>query len=213
MVIFLNQAIQVKEVFLRKINKTIFFLLFILLFNVSTNILAINNQKFLQEVVVKHLESIEEFSSQFLQTNGTTIEEGNLYLKNKRIKIHYLSPSEIQIIIAQNKAMYFNKDLQELQYFNPNKSLASYFYNVFYNTAFLNEAIFEEKNNYIVVSKNLIVDEEKIILKIFIEQNPIVVRKIRIEKFDSVIVFSILNHNFNPELTDKFFSMINPTIR
>ena len=71
--------------------------------------------------------------------------------------------------------MYFNKDLQELQYFNPNKSLASYFYNVFYNTDFLNEAIFEEKNNYIVVSKNLIVDEEKIILKIFIEQNPIVI--------------------------------------
>ena len=213
MVIFLNQATQAKEMFLRKINKTIFFFIIIVSFSVSTNILAINNQKFLKELVVKHLESIEEFSSQFLQTNGITIEEGNLYLKNKRIKIHYHTPSEIQIIIAQNKAMYFNKDLQEVEYFNPNKSLASYFYNVFYNTAFLNEAIFEEKNNYIVVYKNLIVDEQKIILKIFIEQNPTVVRKIRIEKFDSVITFSILNHNFNPELTDKFFSMINPTIR
>ena len=213
MVIFLNQATQAKEVFLRKINKTIFFLFFILSLKVSTNILAIDNQKFLQEVVIKHLESIEEFSSQFLQTSGTTIEEGNLYLKDKRIKIHYRSPSEIQIIIAQNKAMYFNKDLQEVQYFNPNKSLASYFYNVFYNTTFLNEATYEEKNNYIVVSKNIIIDEEKIILKIFIEQNPTVVRKIRIENVDSVIIFSILNHNYNPELTDKFFSMINPTIK
>ena len=153
MVIFLNQVTQAKEVFLKKINKTIFFLFFILSFNASTNILAINNQKYLQEIVIKHIKSIEEFSSQFLQTNGKTIEEGDLYLKNKRIKIHYRSPSEIQIIIAQNKAMYFNKDLQEVEYFNPNKSLASYFYNIFYNTAFLNEAIFEEKKNHIIVSK------------------------------------------------------------
>ena len=182
-------------------------------FNLSTNILAINNQKYLQEIVIKHIKSIEEFSSQFLQTNGKTIEEGDLYLKNKRIKIHYHSPSEIQIIIAQNKAMYYNKDLQELQYFNPNKSLASYFYNIFYNTTFFNEAIFEEKNNYIVVSKNLTVDEEKIKLKIFIEQNPIVIRKLRIEKSDSVIIFNILNHNFNPGLTNKIVSMINPSVK
>ena len=213
MAISLNQATQEKEVFLRKVNRTIFFFTFILTFIVSLNIWAMDTKKILQEIVIKHLESIDEFSSQFLQTNGETIEEGNLYLKNKRIKIHYHSPSEIQIIIAQNKAMYYNKDLQELQYFNPNKSLASYFYNVFYNTTFFNEAIFEEKNNYIVVSKNLTVDEEKIKLKIFIEQNPIVIRKLRIEKTDSVIIFNILNHNFNPELTNKNVSMINPTIK
>ena len=109
--------------------------------------------------------------------------------------------------------MYYNNDLQELQYFNPNKSLASYFYNIFYNTTFFNEAIFEEKNNYILVSKNLTVDEEKIKLKIFIEQNPIVIRKLSIEKSDSVIIFNILNHNFNPELTNKYVSMINPTVK
>ena len=213
MAIFLNQITQAKEVFLKKINRTIFFYIFILTFIVSLNIWGINTKKSLQEIVIKHLESIDEFSSQFLQTNGETIEEGNLYLKNKRIKIHYHSPSEIQIIIAQNKAMYYNKDLQELQYFNPNKSLASYFYNIFYNTTFFNEAIFEEKNNYIIVSKNFTVDEEKIKLKIFIEQNPIVIRKLRIEKSDSVIIFNILNHNFNPELTNKNVSMINPTVK
>lgn len=213
MAISLNQATQAKEVFLRKINRTIFFFTFILTLIVSLNILAINTKKSLKEIVIQHLESIDEFSSQFLQTNGETIEEGNLYLKNKRIKIHYHSPSEIQIIIAQNKAMYYNKDLQELQYFNPNKSLASYFYNIFYNTTFFNEAIFEEKNNYIIVSKNLTVDEEKIKLKIFIEQNPIVIRKLRIEKSDSVIIFNILNHNFNPELTNKNVSMVNPTVK
>ena len=213
MVIFLNQATQVKEVFLRKINKIIFSLIFILVLSVSLKALAINTKENLQEIVIKHLDTIKEFSSQFLQTDGQTIEKGNLYLKNKRIKIHYYSPSEIEIIIAQNKAMYYNKDLGELEYFNPNKSLASYFYNIFYNTTFFNEAIFEEKNNHIVISKNLNIDEEVIILKIFIEQNPVVIRKLKIEKSNSVITFSILNHNFNPALSDKKFSMVNPTIK
>ena len=213
MVMFPNQATQAKEMYLRKINNTIFLFIFILSSIISSNIWATNTQQFLQQIVINHIESIEEFSSRFLQTNGETIEEGNLYLKNKRIKIHYHTPSEIRIIIAQNKAMYFNEDLQELQYFNPNKSLASYFYNIFYNTTFFRDAIFEKKNNHIIVSKNLTFDEEKINLKIFIEQNPMVVRKLRIEKFDSVIIFSIINHNFNPNLTDKFFSMINPIIR
>ena len=214
MVIFLNKVTQEKEVFLKKINKTIFFSFFLLTFFVASNGWSINTKKTLQELVIKHVESIEEFSSQFLQTNGETIEEGNLYLgqykKHKRMKIHYYSPSEIEIIIAQNKAMYFNKDLQELQYFNPKKSLASYFYNIFHSKTFFNEAIFKEKNNYIIVAKNLTVDEEKIILKIFIEKNPMVIRKLKIEKNDSVISFSIINHNFNPELNKKFFSMISP---
>ena len=213
MVIFLNQVTQGKEVSLKKTSKIILYLIFIIVVNFGSNVWAFNTKKHLQEVVINHLETIKEFSSQFLQTNGETIEEGNLYLKNKRIKIHYQSPSEIIIIIAKNKAMYFNKDLQELEYFNPNKSLASYFYNIFYNTTFLNEANFEEKNNYIVISKNLIVDQEKIIIKIFIEQHPMIVRKLRIEKSDSVITFSILNHNFNPDLTDKDFSMINPIVK
>ena len=199
--------------FLKNTNRTIFFVIYILTFIVSLNVCAISTKKNLQEIVINHLESIEEFSSQFLQTNGETIEEGNLYLKNKRIKIHYYSPSEIQIIIAKNKAMYFNKDLQELQYFNPKKSLASFFYNIFFSKIFFNEAIFKEKNNYIVVTKNIIVDEEKINLKIFMEQNPMIVRKLRIEKDDSVIIFSIMNHNFNPDLSNKFFSMIDPTIK
>lgn len=211
MVIFRNQITQVKEVFLKNINNIIFFIIYILTFAVSLNVDAINKKKSLQEIVINHLESIEEFSSQFLQTNGETIEEGNLYLKNKRIKIHYYSPSEIQIIIAQNKAMYFNKDLQELQYFNPKKSLAIFFYDIFYNKIFFNDAIFEEKNNYIIVTKNVIVDEEKINLKIFVEQNPLIVRKLGIEKEDTEIMFSIMNHNFNPNLSNKFFSMIDPT--
>lgn len=213
MVIFLNQATQGKEVFLKKISKIILYLIFIIVFISGSSVWAINTKKNLQEVVINHLETIKEFSSQFLQTNGETIEEGNLYLKNQRIKIHYHSPSEIIIIIAKKKAMYFNKDLQELEYFNPNKSLVSYFYNIFYNTTFLNEANFEEKDNYIVISKNLIVDEEKIVIKIFLEQHPIIIRKLRIEKSDSVITFSILNHNFNPDLIDKDFSMINPLVR
>ena len=64
--------------FLKNINRVLFFIIYILTFVVSLNVCAINTKKNIQEIVINHLESIEEFSSQFLQTNGETIEEGNL---------------------------------------------------------------------------------------------------------------------------------------
>ena len=36
-------------------------------------------------------------------------------------------------IIDKNKAMYFNEDLQEIEYFNPKNSIADYFYQIFNN--------------------------------------------------------------------------------
>ena len=76
---------------------------------------------------------IKEFSSRFIQSNGNTIEEGNLYLKNNRLKIQYTDPTNIIIIIAKNKAMYYNQDLEEVQYFDPQNSAAGIFIKKFEN--------------------------------------------------------------------------------
>ena len=43
--------------------------------------------------------------------------------------------------------------------------------------------------------------------------NPEIVRNIKIISEESVWEYSILNHNFNPELEDDFFSMVNPKVK
>ena len=105
MVSFRNQATQEKEVSLKKINNFIiscFFLIFIF-FAFSVNTLEIEN---INKKITSYLNNIKEFSSGFIQSNGNTIEEGKLYLKNNRLKIKYTSPTNIIIIINNSQAFY-----------------------------------------------------------------------------------------------------------
>ena len=86
MVIFLNQATQAKEMFLRKINRTIFFFIFILTFIVSLNIWGINTKKSLQEIVIKGIESLNmwmqcEFDSKNSTYLNKLIKEENVELR------------------------------------------------------------------------------------------------------------------------------------
>ena len=55
----------------------------------------------INKTITSYLHGIKEFSSGFIQSNGNTIEEGKLYLKNNRLKIQYTDPSNITIIIEK----------------------------------------------------------------------------------------------------------------
>ena len=59
--------------------------------------------------------------------------------KVKRIKIQYNKPSNIIFILKNDKAMYFNVDLQEVEYFNTKNSIADIFFDVFYDEEFFRE--------------------------------------------------------------------------
>ena len=43
--------------------------------------------------------------------------------------------------------MYFNVDLQEVEYFNPKNTIADMFFDFFYSKTFLNEGEFISNNN------------------------------------------------------------------
>ena len=124
MVIFQNQATQEKEVSLKKVNNFILGCVYLIYIFFSFSVNALENEN-INKKITNYLNNIKEFSSGFIQSNGQTIEEGELYLKNNRLKIQYTNPSNIIIIVAENKAMYFNQDLEEVQYFNPHKSIAN----------------------------------------------------------------------------------------
>ena len=79
------------------------------------------------------MQNIKSFSANFIQSDGQSIEEGMVYIGKDRIRIDYFNPSKITIVMAQNKAMYVNHELREVQYFNPQDSAAGVFINIFKN--------------------------------------------------------------------------------
>ena len=87
--------------------------------------------------VKNYFSGIEEFSSSFIQIQNNEISEGKLFVKNKRIRIEYNYPSNIIFVLKKNKAMYYNKDLEEVQYFNPKETAGNLLLNIFYEEDFL----------------------------------------------------------------------------
>jgi outer membrane lipoprotein-sorting protein len=172
------------------------------------NTLEININK----IITGYLNGIKEFSSGFVQSNGNTIEEGKLYLKNNRLKIKYTDPSNIIIIIAENKAMYFNQDLEEVQYFNPRNSIANIFFQIFFDKYFFNDANFHEKEKSLLIYKTIVFENQEYGVSIIFEKSPLIIRKIKIENEGNITTYSILDPNFNPSLDDGLFSLVNPLI-
>jgi len=212
MVLFQNQVMRGKEVFLKKINK-IFIILFcgyMINLHILTEVVASENN--LKKNIINYFKNIDEFSSLFFQSSAKGIEEGELFLKNKRIRIQYLLPSNILIIVAEKKAMYFNQDLEEVEYFNPQKTIANVFFKFFYDQSFFDNSVFKEKENSIIIEKNIKFDNDEIFMKIYFEKSPLILRKLEIKNIDGITSYSIVNPNFNPILNKKLFSLANPTL-
>lgn len=211
MVISQSQVTQEKEMFLKKINK-IFLLIFFLIFALKINYVYSLENKQLRPLVFNYLNNINEFESNFLQSEEGYIEEGLLYIKKDRVRIQYNEPSSIRIIISKNKGMYFNEGLEELQYFNPKKNIASTLFKFFYDKDFLIDAKFNYEKNFITVEKKILIDEEIKKIKIFFESSPILLKKIEVRGSGDLMILAIINPNFNPIIDDSFFSMADPRI-
>ena len=211
MVSFRSQATQEKEVSLKKINNFFISYIFIIFIVFSFSVKTLGNEN-INKKITNYLHSIKEFSSGFIQSNGKTIEEGKLYLKNNRLKINYISPSNIIIIITEKKGMYFNQDLEEVQYFNPRKSIAKIFFQIFFDEYFFNDANFHEKEKSLFINKTIIFESQEYNVTIIFEKSPLIIRKIQIQNAGNITTYSILDPNFNPILDDGFFSLVNPLI-
>ena len=197
--------------FLKQVSRSslIFFFLLGVLF--CDQILAKDLTK-TREILNDYIEKSNEFSAKFIQASNESLSNGFLYLDKKRIKIKYMQPSKITIILTQSKAMYFNQDLDEVEYFNPTKTIGNVFYKIFYDNNFFEETNLMIKKNSITAIKDIRIDEEDVVLNIFFEQNPLILRKVEIKKNNENIIFSISSINHNPNFDKNFFSMVDPRI-
>ena len=101
--------------------------------------LASNENNTLKDALT-YLENFNEFTSSFLQIQKNDVSEGLIFIKGDRLRIEYTSPSHIIFILKKNKGMYFNKELQEVQYFNPKNTIGKFLIDLFTNNNFLSNS-------------------------------------------------------------------------
>ena len=157
--------------------------------------------------------SLIEFSASFIQENEGELQEGYFYKNDKRIRIDYNQPTKITIILDKNKAMFFNRDLEEIEYFDPKKTIAKIIFEIFNNN--LVENFNKHKIDKNIGKFYINVKHEKInyLAEIVFELNPLELRMINIVSKEENISFGLRDHNFNYVFKKNFFSMANPLLK
>mgnify|MGYP001383559893 CR=1 FL=1 len=163
--------------------------------------------------ILDYLSSMEDFSASFVQNDGESLSEGMVYIGKQRVRAEYLYPIKILIILDSEKAMYYNYELEEDEFFNPKNTTAWFFYDIFRNPYFFEDSEIVIKNNQIVVDKSGFNSEEiKYLIKVYFENNPMILRKVEVFINDGFLQISIFDHNYNENFDKNFFKLINPNL-
>ena len=198
---------RVKDMFLKNDNYLFNFLI-IVFFLISFKGYSETDNK---TEVLNHLNSLKYFSASFLQNDGENLSEGRVYVGKKRVRAEYFLPTKILLILDEDKAMYYDYELEEDEFFNPKNTNAWFFYDIFRNPNFFEDAIVEIKKNELSLKKSGVDDEEKnFVISVYFEKKPLILRGIDIVINEDILKLSIYNHNYYEEFDEDFFKLINP---
>ena len=163
--------------------------------------------------ILDYLNSLQYFSASFIQNDNVTLSEGRVYIGEKRVRAEYLSPSKILIILDEDKAMYYNYELEEDEFFNPKNTNAWFFYDIFRNPYFFEDSKIATKDKEIILKKTGF-DKEgvKYLINVYFENSPVILRKIEVLIYDELLQISIFDHNYNEDFDKSFFKLINPKL-
>ena len=163
--------------------------------------------------ILNYLNSLQNFSASFIQNDNETLSEGKVYIGEKRVRAEYLSPSKILIVLDEDKAMYYNYELEEDEFFNPKNTNAWFFYDIFRNPYFFEDSKIVVKDNEIMLEKSGL-DSEKTeyLINVYFENNPVILRKIEVFINGEFLQISIFDHNYNENFDESFFKLINPKL-
>ena len=180
---------------------------FILTFFLTKNVIS-SEKNHLK--ISNYLYEIKNFTVSFIQDDGGSLSEGKIFIGENRLRVEYQTPSKILIILDKDKAMYYNFELDEDEFFDPQNTSAWFFFDIFKNRDFLNDAILQSKNKNILIQKKGELNGDIYNLEIDFENNPLVLRKIRLDTADTYLKLSFFDHVYNQEFSDDFFKLINP---
>ena len=200
---FQKQIMQAKDKFLKKqINLLLVkILFFIILFSKNT----IGEQ--IDSKVENYIKNLNNFSSKFIQSNGTSLDEGSIYIKDAKIRLDYFYPDRT-LIISKKKGVYINHELKEQSFFSTKENTARLFYDIFLFYNFFSSFEFKEDNKEIIFEKKIIIDSKITNLKIFFENRPLLLRKIIVKNENEAISISFSEHNYNNAFDESLFSFV-----
>ena len=168
---------QVKDMFLK--NEKVFCNLLLVVFLLFSCGGALSNSS--KHEVLNHLNSLKYFSASFLQNDGKNLSEGKVYIGKKRVRAEYFSPTKILIVLDKDKAMYYDYELDEDEFFNPKNTNAWFFYDIFRNPIFFEDGLFKVKNNELILEKTGIdKDNNNFNIRVYFENNPLVLRAVEV---------------------------------
>ena len=193
----------VKDKFLKKQTNLLLvkILFFIILFSKNT----IGEQ--IDSKVENYIKNLNNFSSKFIQSNGLSLEEGNIYIKDAKIRLDYFYPDRT-LIISKKKGVYINHELKEQSFFSTKENTARLFYDIFLDYNFFSSFEFKEDNKEIIFEKKIIIDSKITNLKIFFENRPLLLRKIIVKNENEAISISFSEHNYNNAFDESLFSFV-----
>ena len=195
----------VKDMYLK--NKTVFILIILNIF--FSKAYASSNQEIGN--ISNYISSLKNFSVSFLQKESGEFSEGKISIGDERVRVDYTSPTKILIIISNNKAMYYNYDLDEDEFFDPRDTSAWFFFEIFNNLDFfVNSKISIDENN-IIIKKEGYLNNETYKLTIFFENKPLTIRKIELAIGERELILSFFNHNYFENFNKNYFKLINPS--
>ena len=203
MVLFQNQTTQAKDRYLKKqINFKVLGLFFLtILF--SKNLVG----EELNLKIITYLQGLNTFSSNFIQSDGTYLEQGYIYIKDDMVRLDYTNPDRT-LKISKEKGVYINHELREEEFFSTKKNIIKIFYDIFLKNDFFASLTPKEHKKEIVFEKIIQSDSAKIHLKIFFESNPLLLRKIISKTEGNLTSINFHNHNYNSTFEEDFFSFV-----
>ena len=108
--------------------------------------------------------------------------------------------------------MYFNKNLNEVQYFDTKKNNTKIFFDLFNNKYFFDDVELIFLANMFKLYKKTIINDEEVIVQIFFEDSPLFLRRIIIKTSEINTSIYINYINLDPSFADNFFSLANPIL-
>ena len=203
----MKQIMRVRDMF-SKNEKNLYYFYIIISFFISFNVKANEDIKI---KILNHFNSLQNFSASFIQKDNTNLSEGKFYIGKHRVRVEYLYPTKILIVLDEDKAMYYNYELEEDEFFNPKNTNAWFFYNIFRNPHFFEKSKLLIKQNEIILEESGVNHEKtQYLIKVYFENKPIILRKIEIFINDDFLEISIFNHNYNENFDKDLFKLINP---
>ena len=163
--------------------------------------------------LIDYNQSLKKSSALIIQTSEGLLSEGTIFFGKERIRVDYLSPNKITIILSEKKGVYINHALQETQFFNTKKSYVKFFFSLLNNKEFINQSKISILKDTIKIKSVLEIDEILYKISIFYENEPIKLRKIEITNVENIITIGFFDHIVNRQYEDGFFSMIDPYLK